>query len=499
MNSRRHTSAEEGSGLLIAVVTIAVLALLISAYFGALIPKYRSVHQAASWHEAHESALAGANYAMRALNEYAKLPMSPDSYNWTTDFAGNTWAVTTADAEHTLAAASLPKLGGRNHSAVTSLTLDVYTRHPSSGQPWFRIRSTARADLPGKTISADRRDSDLRRMNLTGKNSGAPDPHVSRVVEVITRPKFRFARAITMVESISLGSSSGWLVDSYDSSDTSKSDIGTSAGGVYPSSAAKQQANGGIAVAQQLPPNTYDSVIDGQGATVRGDVKTAGGDNPATSTHENVTGSGGMDQARIYDDFSDDLSAVPTPIWSSGVLPNPSGLTNFTTSTNRAAPARYVINGNVGGFAVLAPASGTGFIELMVNGKLGGGDITIPPSVSATIYVSGDVDFGNSSINANSSSSQVASRLLVYGLSTASTASYSASGSGKQILAFYGPAYAIHFSGNVDTYGAVIGKNFSVSGGGNGGLHFDEALLQTGPVTAWEVAGYFEDARTDVR
>lgn len=511
---RRSFSAEQGSGLLIAVVTIAVLTLLISAYFGALIPKYRSVHQAASWHEAHESALGGANYALQALNDFATKPTNPDAYNWRSDFAQNGWTDsggedfgvvrsngTTADADSVrqLKDAALPKLGGRNHAAVSSLTIDVYTRHPSSGQPWFRIRSTARADLPGKTITADRRDSELRHMKLNGANALGADPHVSRVVEVITRPRFRFARAITMVQSISLGSSSNWLVDSYDSSDATKSDPGTSAGGVYPSTASKRQSNGGIAVTQQIAAGTYTSVIDGHGAIVRGDVRTAGGDNPATTTHENVSGSGGMDQSRIYDDFSDSLPLVPSPVWTTGVLANPTGLTNFTSSTNPAAPARYIITGNLGGFVVGAPASGAGYIELMVLGKLGGGDITIPPKVSATVYVTGDVDFGNSDINSNSASSQVASHLIIYGLNTASNASYSASGNAKQILAFYGPNYAINFNGNVDTYGAIVGKTFSIAGGGNGGLHFDESLLQSGPVTGWEVAGYFEDARADVR
>ena len=96
-------------------------------------------------------------------------------------------------------------------------------------------------------------------------------------------------------------------------------------------------------------------------------------------------------------------------------------------------------------------------------------------------------------------SSQVASHLIIYGLSTAPNASYSASGNATQILAFYGPAYSIKFNGNVETYGAVVGKDFSIAGGGNGGLHFDESLLESGPVTGWEVAGYFEDARADVR
>ena len=36
-----------------------------------LVPRYRSLHQSASWHEAHEAADAGVNYALQALDEFA--------------------------------------------------------------------------------------------------------------------------------------------------------------------------------------------------------------------------------------------------------------------------------------------------------------------------------------------------------------------------------------------------------------------------------------------
>jgi hypothetical protein len=500
----RPCYSNRGSGLLAAVCAIAVLSLLLGSYLITLIPKYRSVHQAASWHDAHQAAEGGVNYAVQALNRFAASGGDPDSYAWDTDWAGNNWTFATADGDHTLDTADLPGFGGRGHARVSSLTVDVYTRDALSSRPWFRVRSSGRSDLPDRYLTADRRDLELRRMKL--KTAGAaPDPHVTRTVEAIIRPRSRFSRAISTVQGLTLGNSANWLVDSFDSRDTNKSDLGSSDGGIYPSGAAKQQKNGGLATLQTEPVGTlYGPLISANGAVVQGDVQTVGGDDPSTIAHENVSGSGGMDQTRIFDSFDDELTPFTKPIWTSGVTATPAGKTGFLTTASRLAPKRYVIAGNLGAFAVVPPAIGNGYVEIIVNGNLdigngAGAAIVIPPHVYATIYVDGNVDFGNGDVNSAAGNSRVATHLTVYGVSTQANATYSASGNAEQTLSFYGPTYAGSFNGTVDTYGSVVLKSFSISGGGNGGFHYDEALNQAGPVSGWEVGGYFEDARADIK
>jgi hypothetical protein len=125
-------------------------------------------------------------------------------------------------------------------------------------------------------------------------------------------------------------------------------------------------------------------------------------------------------------------------------------------------------------------------VEILVNGDL-------------SIYVDGNVDFGNGDVNSAAGNSRVATHLTVNGVSSLANPTYSASGNAEQTLAFYGPRYAGSFNGTVDTYGAVVLKSFSISGGGNGGFHYDEALNQGGPISGWEVAGTFEDARADIK
>jgi hypothetical protein len=499
----RPLRSDDGSTLVVAMISVAVLAMAVAVSYKTLIPKHRSVHQASSWQEAIHGAEAGVDYAMQALNGFATNGESPQQYPWT----ANGW--TLADATYPtnggwkLNAASRPALGGSNNVAVTDVTVDVFTRHSAPPHhPWFRIRSTARADVKGGLVSADARDAELRRLKLSAKNGSVADPHARRTVEVVAKPRVRFARAITTVQGLSLGNSSNWDVDSFDSSDSAKSNPGTAAGGVYPDgNNTKIQKNGGIASAKPGTPGSYPPIIVGNGAVVLGDVQTVPGtDNPATAAHENVSGSGGMDQTRIRDDFKEDIHAIGPPVWAA-TKPLPPGNTNFDPSLSETAPERYVINGNLGAFAVKAPPpSKTGYVEIRVSGNvnIGSGNsakITIPPNVYAKLYVGGNIDFGNGLVNMDSSSSKVATRLTVYGVGNSGT--FTASGNNEQAFALYAPNYDATLNGTVETYGAMVVKSFEISGGGNGGFHYDEALGRGSDVVGWTVASYFEDSRAD--
>ncbi|MEQ1852272.1 MAG: hypothetical protein ABMA01_11845 [Chthoniobacteraceae bacterium] len=496
------------STLIATMLVIGGLAIAIATYYQGLIPKYRGTHQGAAWHEALHGADAGADVAVNTLNTWALTTTDPTAYPW----AASGWTFTDAgfmtNGERKLSAASLPSLGGPSNVQVTSLSVDVYTREasgsPPTYNPWFRVRSTARANLPGRFVASDSRDTELRRMKLGATTAGgAPDPHVTRTVEVILRPRYRAARAITSVSDMVLGNSANWRVDSFDSGDATKSNPGTAAGGVYPGSGSpKVQTNGNVASAKQNPAATpYGPLISGNGAIVKGEVKTNGGDDPATVAKENVSGSGGMDQNRILSDFDEDIPIPTAPVWSSWTYQGASRAT-FATGT-QASPTRYAIIGNQGSFSVTAPATGTGYVEIIVAGNLstgngGGAGITIPPNVYATIWVQGNIDFGNGNINSNAASSRVASRLTVHGVSVSPAATFTASGNANQVLAFNGPNYAATLNGTVETTGSFVVKSFRINGGGNGGFHYDEALGRNAPIVGWDVASYFEDTRGDL-
>ncbi len=202
MSFQTRTPTREGSILLGALMIIAISSLIIAAFYQMLIPRYRAAYQSASWQEALHGAEAGADYALQALNQMASASPDPSSYDW----AGNHWTVDATypvNGIRTLETAYWPTLGGSNNVRVTSMTVDVYTRESTAPyNPWFRIRSSARADLPGRYITADRRDVELRRMKLHNLTAGKNDPYVGRTVEVIAKPKFRFPRAITTAQGL---------------------------------------------------------------------------------------------------------------------------------------------------------------------------------------------------------------------------------------------------------------------------------------------------------
>src|ERR1043166_7817938 len=178
-----------GSVLIITMIFVGALALSVAAYYRNLIPKFRATYQGAAWHEALHGAEGGADYAINILNGWALDGLDPVNFPWTSSNWSYTNSTYVTNGELSLAASVLPVLGGTSNVRVTKVTADVYTREnvgsPASYNPWYRIRSTARADLPGKYVSADSRDVQLRRMKLAAKTAtGADDPHVTRTVEV---------------------------------------------------------------------------------------------------------------------------------------------------------------------------------------------------------------------------------------------------------------------------------------------------------------------------
>ena len=492
---------DNGSTLAVTVITLAMCSVLVGIYIQSLLPKYRSAHQATSWRDAMQGAEAGINHGIYELNRFAASNRNSGSYPWAEQGWSLVDAVYSLNGERILAAALNPVLGGSNNVAVTELAIDVYTRQPTAPyHPWFRIRSTGKADLPDRFVTDDRRDGRLRRMKLAARAAGRSAPHVTRTVEVIVKPRHRFSRAITTVGELALGSSADWHVDSFDSTDPNRSDAGTSAGGVFPRDIAERGSSGNIASARTRPRTSpYGELIYGNGARVAGQVQTVGGDDPATVYRENVSDSRNMDQSRIRADFDEQIAPARSPSWLLS-LPAPLGNTNFMTGTE-GLPARYVVVGDLAGFQVVPPLPGTtGYVEILVKGNLNvataiNPKIVIPPNVNATVYVDGNINFGSAAINSADGSSKVASHLTVFGISTSPFATYNASGTAQQILGFYGPNYVVTLDGAVTTVGAMVAKSLRVAPAGAGGFHYDEALGKSGDITGWVMVSYFEDTR----
>ncbi len=383
--------------------------------------------------------------------------------------------------------------------------------------PWFRIRSMGTAALPGPPRPGNEKmDTSLRRLSLRCpmrtplaaydvlNPTTVPFPNASRIVEALARPVTSFSKAIITQQDLVLGNSSGWQVNSYDSGDPDKS--GT--GGVYPGdSSPKIQSNGDIA-SNKTPatPTTYGPLISANGAQVLGNVSTNGGDNPTTTARENVSGSTGIDQSRIDDKFYDPLTAPPVPaVTTYRIKPNYAAGAAFAASGSTTTEYYYRVYANeaaLGSFTV----SGTGRISIFIDGNwdLGSGNgsfVRIPSGVQATIYVKGNIDFGNGMVNTDASSSKKPANLIIYGVPDPDASgnlparTLSSAGNPEIAAAFYGPSYAVNLKGTAEWYGSVAAYSFSINGGGNGGFHYDESLGAVGFIKKFEIASSFEDSR----
>ena len=532
-----HSARSEAAVTIIALLSLVILSLVAAAILRNVVPRYHVSYQTAGWQEARLAAEAGVDLALERLNKNVPV-VSASTADWvgwkqdaTTAASGTLFAKNTATAVSGLTASGnaltasvpiyldnvdvSPSAGTR---AAADIQLTALYPNPSLSNPWFRIRSMGTAGLPGPARSAsDRMDTSLRRLSLRSPMrpqlaaddvltpTTVPFPNASRIVEVLARPVTPFSKAIVTQQNMVLGNSSGWQVNSYDSSDPNKS--GTN--GVYPGdSSPKIQSNGDIASNAALATTTtYGPLIVANGAQVLGSVSTNGGDDPATTTtYENVSGSGGIDQNRIDDDFYDPLLAAPVPTPSSYLIkPNYSAGAPFAASGSTTTENYYRVYANeaqLGSFAV----SGTGRITIFIDGdwNLGNGNgafVQIPPGVQATIYVKGNIDFGNGLVNTNAASTKIAANLVIYGVPDADASgnlparTLSSSGSSEIAAAFYGPSYAVSLNGTAEWYGSVAAYSYTISGGGGGGFHYDEALAGVGYVRKFEIVSYFEDSR----
>ena len=506
--------------LVLCLIAIAALSLMAALTLERVGPKFRMAYQTAAWQEARLAAEAGIDLAMAELSKNATGNSPGDWLGWKQQTGGiigpavantlNTILALLGPAAQTSAPIFLDNV---NVSAATGAQSEVdvqlwavYPTATSNGR-WFRIRAMATCGLaPPAYAAPNSADAAFRRYSLrevrpqlrkddVGNPMSIPAPSASRAIEVLVEPILPFELAILADRSLELSPGGTWCVDSYDSRDPLKSN----ADGTYPGrTSPKVQENARIASNLGRPATSlYGSLIDAHGTRVRGSVATNGGDNPSTPTRENIVDIAGIDPARVRDDFYREMKSMARP--STGLfLPPPLLGGSFATGTE-AAPARYLVGGNLGAFTVAAPPPGVkGAVIIVVNGNLDviSGAITIPPNVTAQIFVRGDIDFHGRPVNSGPGSGARAASLQIYGEDPrGSVRTVRASGTASVCAAFYGPGYDVQLNGGVEWSGSVIAHSFAILDAGSGGFHYDEALATIGAPIGFRIARYVEDVR----
>ena len=488
---RSAHSKKAGSVLVWTVLIIAVLSLIAVETLRLVTIKYQNALQTSTWQEALLAAESGIDLAIVELRK-SLYPM-PNS-------AWSGWSDSPGDGVTGYALTTVPNAGlnGTPMKIETNVDAPATLIDPGNSWQYYRIRTVGTIPITGPARGADNpQDTKLRRLSLRWERftngllashpletdaNGNPKPQVSRRIEAVVRPVSAFDQAIMSVGVVDL-TNQNIVVDSYDSSDPTKS-----TNGLYDPDPAKVQKNGDIATDGQL--------IEAGNAHIFGDVATNAG---TVSGAANITGT-------ERTDFYQEPIPVGAPTWTAtnSSVTSVTGNTTITAAATRgSASSRYVLSQvSLSGsktLTIAGNAAGTQtYVEIYVIGDIsvtGTSQIVIQPGVTATIYFAGNVDItGQGVLNSNNQPGD----LLLYGIQPASGDSKHVSfGGNSQITAsIYAPGHDVTVNGagsSGHVYGSIVGKTVTMTGVSN--LHYDEHLGSVGMINNYKIVSWFEDNR----
>ena len=473
-----------GSILPMAMISLAVLAMVAAAALYRVQPRLSATYHSSSWNEALNSAEAGAEMALKALNASIANPTAAWAA-WTPSDATTfpkKWTPTIA-----------PHTGDGNTAVWCKITVDNAIVDVN-GTPWARVRSMGVAELPAASrngIEGALLDVNgvknfravLRRERFAGDlTSGALRlPQVARTIEAVAAPPGArlYSRAVTTRNAIDINGSA--YADSFDSSDPAKSTSSQ-----Y--DPAKRQQKGSIGS------NSAGGSSNAHGCQVWGDASSNGGV---------ILNTGGV-TGEIYNNFEALLPDIAAPGWT---------VFNFTPNaiTNPVAPTTLV-GGAVGAPQlyrlsdltvsdstnplILAPHAigAESYMKIWVTGRTtvsGTGYIQQQPGVHVQIIAEDDIAVGGGGIvNQNN----LAANLEILGV-TPATGSRNAtfSGTADFVGILNAPAFDLVHSGSGKFIGVAIGRSAALSS--SGGMHYDEDLVNFTYVgtAEYQYASWIED------
>ena len=479
--------AQSGSILPTVLMSIVVLAMFASGALYRVQPRLATTYHSASWGEALNSAEAGMDMALLAMNNSATTPAT----------AWASWSPSDATTfPKTWVPAIAAHLGDGNTKSYCKVTVDN-TIVDGSGAKWMRVRSLGVAELPPAsrtgieggvldTNGSKTFRSILRKERFKTDQTGGVLrlPQVVRNLEAIAAPPGArlYIRALTTQNEIKLVAPMS--MDSFDSTDPAKS-----TGGLY--DPAKKQSNADIAS------NSAGGISTLNNCQVWGDASCNTGSMTGTT---NVHGS-------MYSNFSSTPPNVAKPVWSTfNVSPvavtNPAAAVTLTGGPS-GSPQNYKLTdltlSSNGKPLILAPhAPGQeSYINIWVTGATTlatNGIIKQQPGVHVQFYGEGSILLGGGGWDNQTGK---AANLQVYGVTPPvySLKDFRVT-SGTFIGIFNGgPTFDLTISGTGTFIGAAIGREADYSG--TGAFHYDEDLANFGGSgnTKYQYASWIEDIR----
>ena len=507
---RNHRFFESGSTTLLAMITLATLALAGATVLFGVSRRYHGNEQVQGWQEALFAAEGGADIGLANLR-WQVVSGSP------TPFDSSLGWVTTTSGSNTTYTYRTPTVGQTGEGTTQTwaiVTIDAPTAttpaglKDSKGKQWYRIRSTGHARLPGlKRASIDalqdpnaRRNNSLRKINLLYDRSTGSQlaiPEATRTIEQIIQPKVSGGFALLARTTLTI--SGPQIIDSYDPTDPTKS-----TGGLY--DATKRQKNGSI-----FSNGSASSALTvASGESVYGNAATNGG----TFADPNHTI---QSPGTINNSTNTPLPVIPDPDWGLPGTPTINGTVTTVTTSNTisvdsdSTQNYYKLSAITAPLTIaLKPGVTSGTLNIWLTGSVTtSGAITIAKGVKVNIYFTGDTfhpGMSGANVGSINNLNLDASTFTIYGCGT-----YAGSGpgidlhvGGAGVQNFYGTVYApyrlinLKYDGSTNYdpasahYGSFVGNVINL----RSSVHYDEAAGSgSGPVVDYSRVSYVEDPR----
>ena len=296
--------------------------------------------------------------------------------------------------------------------------------------------------------------------------------YLSRRVRVTTTNLNVFFAGLVVRSSVELNGNNV-LVDSYNSRDPFKSTLGR-----Y--DPLKAGDNGDIVCAEGIKDSLYIGNADVYGHVYTGPTASVRvGPQGGVGTHawRNAGNRGSIQTGYWIKDFNMSFPDVTAPYTTA---PAPSGGSyNGVTYNTVLGPGNWMLSRLSGNTIV------TGNATILVTDRIDyhGGSLEIAPGASLKIYMAGETTLIGTTINGNSS----ATNLYYYGLPSNKQIDIKTGGAAFT-AAIYAPNAELFINGSNQLFGAAVVDSARLVG--NCQLHFDEALAE-GPkrglvITSWE-------------
>lgn len=563
-------SAKDGSVLVLALVTIVILASILGIVLQTVSNRYWTAFQVAAWQEALFAAESGADIAMVEMRK----SMQQDDTAWSGwTVIKKTGAASTSapnltglqgDENLTRTYTLAPHAGEGNTALSATIVIDAPTTlRDASGRQWYRVRSTGAANVPGPArVSSEKLDNLLRRLSLvidaekskiTGTTVNVTTPKATRTIECVAKPTTMFMQALMSQVQIK-NDGSGLIVDSYNSSDPTKS-----TNGVY--DVTKRQSNGDIA--SNAFPIKHDKSMDLniKNDYIFGDVSNnyssikgvAAGyfdgldGHPTTNSDSLIKTDGNADPTgSITTDYYRDLPRISDPTWTAvtynyGTLDKKD--VDGTASADRGNPSKFIadkVDLSKDTWVVKLPPGATeAWAEMWVRGDIkmrDGGMIQVEEGVHLTVYFDHNLEISDSKQGAGFDvQSDNPADLILLGVEQKEKAKknddayenttytpYKATGNIKLkdadlVASLYAPDHNLvvdvkdaakrtktnqgkgrtRLQSGVDVYGSFVARTIHAKGPAN--FHYDEELANVGPANDFAYISWFEDVNLDRR